>query len=180
MRKQPPEAIINYLKRLDRCLTRPVELEVIGGTAIALRWCKTYVTLDIDIINVSLPEELQRAVDEAGAEGRVPISFVTVSSQPYDYDTRLEQFEIPGLRHLTVLLPEAHDLALMKIARCEAHDVASVVEMHRVSPLSLETLIERYRKTDHIGSERTFRTSFLLVVRELFGQAAAAHAKDIL
>lgn len=94
---------------------------------------------------------------------------------PYEYEDRLRPLPIPGLKHLKVLVPEPHDLALMKVARGEAHDLAGIEDVHRVSPLSLDTLIERYEESrvQFIGNPADLRLGFLALVARLFGEGEA-------
>lgn len=172
MPKHPPEVIIQYLIRLDAFLSRSVRVVIIGGSAIALRWDNRHSTSDIDVLE-QLDPELQKAIVAAGPEGAIPLQPVTISSQPHDYEDRLQQFEIPALNHLRVLLPDAHDLAIMKVARGLTHDLEGVDEIHRHTPMVLETLIERYRETDHIGHQEMFRLSFLALIARLFGNEMA-------
>lgn len=80
-----------------------------------------------------------------------------------------------GLTRLTVLVPEAHDLVLLKIARAEAHDLDAVEDIHRARPLGLETLLARYLETraQVIGSPQTHRLNFLAAIARLFGEDVA-------
>lgn len=133
MYKQPSAAIRQYLKRLDGLLTQPVQLVVIGGFAIALGWSDKHATADIDVLG-DLAPALQQAIQAAGPEGAIPIQSVTVGSQPYYFEDRLQPFEMAGLRHLQISLPEAHDLAIMKMARGLAHDLDGIEEIHVRAP----------------------------------------------
>ena len=72
---------------------------------------------------------------------RVPIQAVGIVQPPYEYEDRLRPLPIRGLKRLQILVPEAHDLALMKVARGEAHDLEAIEEIHRISPFSLATLV---------------------------------------
>lgn len=179
MPRLPPEIIQGYLLRLDGFLTRPVRLVVIGGFAIALGWCDRHSTSDIDVLG-QLDPELQQAIQAAGTEGAVPIQSVFISSQPYDFEDRLQPVEIPGLKRLQVFLPEAHDLAIMKLARGLSHDLEGIEAIHQECPLGFETPIERYRNTDHIGSPAMFRLSLLAAVSRLFGDEVAGQLDQAL
>lgn len=74
-----------------------------------------------------------------------------------------------------VWLPEAHDLALLKTVRGEAHDLDAIEDMHRISALSLPILLERYRETlsTLIGPETRLRMHFLAMIARLFGDRQA-------
>ena len=64
---------------------------------------------------------------------------------------------------------------LLKTARAEAHDLDAVEDIHRAHPLSLETLIERYRETlpQVMGPKSRFKLNFLAVIARLFGEDEA-------
>jgi hypothetical protein len=64
---------------------------------------------------------LERA--QARSEGTIPFQAVGIVQPPYEYEDRLRPLPVSGLKHLKVLVPEPHDLALMKVARGEAHDL---------------------------------------------------------
>ncbi len=69
--------------------------------------------------------------------------------------------------------PERHDLAIMKLARGTEHDLQGVEEIHRVSPLELETLLARFAETYVTGRREDFQLSLLLLVERLFGKDTA-------
>ena len=82
---------------------------------------------------------------------------------------------IRGLKRLQILVPEAHDVALMKVARGEAHDLEAIEEIQRISPLSLSTLISRYEESrpQFSGHPASLKLSFLALVARLFGEEEA-------
>lgn len=88
----------------------------------------------------------------------------------YPFEDRLWPLKIEGLRHLEVLIPEAHDQVLLKAARAEPLDL--VTEIHRANPLSLGTLGERYHEMErHVAGPRSrFRDNYLALVAKLFGE----------
>ncbi len=160
---------------LDARLTKSTDLVVIGGAAVALGWDEHHATPDVDLFNHP-GLEFQAAVAAChGSPGAIPIATVGIASPPCDFEDRLTAVPLDGLRHLRVFIPEAHDLALMKIVRGEAHDFDAVEDMHRVAPLSLATLIARYHETriTLIGPESRLKVSFLALAARLFGEACA-------
>jgi hypothetical protein len=179
MPKHPPETIIQYLVRLDGFLSNPVPLVVIGGFAIALRWSDRHSTADIDVLG-NLDPALQQAIQAAGPENAIPIQAVTVGSQPYTFEDRLQPLQIPGLQRLQIFVPDAHDLAIMKMARGLSHDLEGIEEIHGETPLELETLLDRYRETDHIGNPDNFKWALLATVARLFGSDRAEYVAKTL
>jgi hypothetical protein len=63
----------------------------------------------------------------------------------------------------------------MKVARGETHDLEAIEEIHRISPLSLATLISRYEESrpQFIGHPSNLKLSFLALVARLFGEDEA-------
>ena len=86
-----------------------------------------------------------------------------------------------GLIRLTVVVPERHDLALMKTIRGYQHDVEVIERIHRRQHLSLETLRSRFvSEMGHVVSDpRIVRLNLYQVVERLFGreQAVAIRAQ---
>jgi hypothetical protein len=69
-----------------------------------------------------------------------------------------------------VLVPERHDLVLMKTMRCDEHDVDAIAEIHVHAPLILETLVRRFvdEMSAAIGEPARLRGNLLVVVERLF------------
>jgi hypothetical protein len=158
-----------FLREVDRSLDQPTRVIVIGGTAATLRYGASRATQDIDTLtNVSA--SLSRAVLKAQAKTglRIPIQRVTVADEPENYESRLQR-AMPRLTRLRVMVPERHDLVLMKAMRAYDHDLQVIAEIHANSPLDLDTLVSRFvEEMTPIGPERRIRQNFLLVVERLF------------
>ena len=138
-----------FLRAVDAQLTRPVEVIVVGGAVIALRFVGTHFTSDIDVWG-SVDERLQAAVAAVNEKAvrAMPVQPVHVGSAPRTFEDRLVRVEIAGLKRLGVYVPEAHDFAIMKLARGYAHDLDAVEDVHRAAPLRLDTLVARYEETE--------------------------------
>lgn len=169
-----PRELEAFLLQLDRELARPVTVTVIGGAAIGLLYDTRHTTADIDLTPIGL-KEFWEAVDRAQRTYPVPLQTVAFFVAPYDYEDRRVRLSLDGLDRLTILVPEAHDLAIMKAGRAEAHDLAAVADLHARSPLDLESLIRRYHdaRTQVTGSLGDFSLNFLALVERLFGATAA-------
>ena len=68
---------------------------------------------------------------------------VGIAELPYEYRGRVVQV-LRNLRYLRVLVPEAHDFALSKLAAGRMNDFQAIEDMHRREPLDYETLLNRY------------------------------------
>jgi hypothetical protein len=177
-RSYDPKELEAFLRLLDRELTSPVTITVIGGAAIGLVYDTRHATTDIDLIPIGL-KAFWAAVDRAQQVHPVPLQAVSFFVAPYDYEDRRSPLPLEGLERLTVLVPEAHDLVIMKAGRAEAHDLAAVADIHARRPLDLETLVLRYydARTQVTGSLADFTLNFLAVVERLFGTPAAERVR---
>jgi hypothetical protein len=168
--------MVEFLRLLDAELKAPVTVTVIGGAAIGLEYDTRHATTDIDLTPIG-NEAFWRAVERARARlpDPVPVQPVGLYAAPYDYEDRRRPPEIDGLRFLRLLVPEVHDLALMKVARGLTHDLEALEDIHRGHAFDLETLIARYfdTRTQVTGSLELFKLSFLAFVERTFGERVA-------
>lgn len=140
------EQLERFLEAVDAALAGPVDVVIIGGTAAALHYGVTRATHDIDTwttVQADLAAAAERARAVTGLD--VPILKSGVADAPYEFESRLERV-LPDLRKLTVLVPERHDLVLMKLVRCYEHDLETIAEIHAHSPLSLDVLLLRFQE----------------------------------
>jgi len=68
------------------------------------------------------------------------------------------------------MVPEKHDLVLMKVLRGDEHDLEAIEAIHQRSPLDLSTLVKRYREEmgATIIDPGRLRGQFLTMVERLF------------
>ena len=79
----------------------------------------------------------------------IPVEKSGVADAPLDFESRLER-ALPDLERLRAMVPERHDLVLMKAMRCYEHDLQAIAQLHEHSPLDLDTLIRRFNEEmDH-------------------------------
>ncbi|HEY3452080.1 MAG TPA: DUF6036 family nucleotidyltransferase [Myxococcales bacterium] len=163
-----------FWRAVDQGLTADCSVIVIGGAAIGMAFDPAHTTTDIDLWS-NAPAEFWTACEHARQQAgkAIPIQKVGVAEAPYDFEDRLRRLPIRGLQHLQLLVPEAHDLAMMKVARGEEHDLEGILDIHRASPLDAKTLVERFRTTEVVGSREMFKLKFLDMIGRLFGEAAA-------
>jgi len=165
--------IERFLRAVDLALTRPATVVVIGGGAAALKYGIDDPTTDIDTFN-PLGADLKRAIRAAReATGlAMPFEQSGVADGPYDFEDRLLR-AMPRLARLTVLVPERHDLALMKTLRGDQADFAKLQAIHDRKPFDLSVLLRRYEEEmGHVVIDpRRLRGNFLTLVESLFPEA---------
>ena len=166
--------IERFLRAVDRALKRPATIIIIGGGAAALKYRIDDPTTDIDTFN-ALGADLRRAIDAARkATGlAMPFEQSGVADGPYEFEDRLLR-AMPRLARLTVLVPERHDLALMKTIRGDQADFAKLQAIHNRKPFVLSVLLKRYQEEmgQVIIDPRRLRWNFLALVESLFPEAA--------
>ena len=165
--------IERFLRAVDLALERLATVVVIGGGAAALKYRIDDPTTDIDTFNV-LGADLKRAIKAARkATGlAMPFEQSGVADGPYDFEDRLLR-AMPRLARLTVLVPERHDLALMKTLRGDQADFAKLQAIHDRKPFDLAVLLRRYEEEmGHVVIDpRRLRRNFLALVESLFPEA---------
>ncbi len=77
---------------------------------------------------------------------------------------------MPHLERLTVVIPEKHDLALMKVVRGHDRDLEAIRSLHERSPLDCDLLVRRWREEmgQAIGEPRRLRDNFLALIESVF------------
>jgi len=88
---------------------------------------------------------------------------------------------MPRLARLTVLVPERHDLALMKTVRGDQADFAKLQAIHDRKPFDLAVLLKRYQEEmGHVVIDpRRLRWNFLALVESLFPEAVTLVEKAL-
>ena len=180
MPKFSAEEAILVIRAADEYLDAPARVIIIGGTAIGLLADSSRTTTDIDIYSEAGSEVVMSALVAAKAATGldVPVQPVTQCFPPDDFEERLVLYPLQGLRYLEVLLPEPHDLALMKIARGYQNDLEAIELLHQEHPLELDILLERFERTYIPGSLTSHELSLLGAIELLFGQEAALNAQS--
>jgi hypothetical protein len=169
-----------FLEAVDAALPEPVVVVVIGGSAAALRYGVWRATHDIDTWS-TVQATLAAAADKARAVTALdlPIQKSAVADAPFEFESRLERI-LPDLQRLKILVPEKHDLVLMKAVRCYEHDLEAIAQIHAHSPLDLEVLVQRFQdEMTPIGDPARIRGNFLAVVELLFPDSVEAVSRRL-
>lgn len=128
-----------------------------------LSWLATSATKDIDVLYGADSSVFVTASDRVRArlhDELPPAQAVSIAALPYGYEERCAEYPL-GLLNLRVLLPEAHDWVIAKVARGNQEDIEAVAEVNEVHPLDTEILVERYLETEVVGRRSMFRMSLL-------------------
>ncbi len=139
----------SFLQDLDGLLTSAVELHCLGGFVVSEVLGLTRATADIDVL-VARSQEAASLGALAGRgrplaqRHRVYIDVVSVAQVPVDYESRLIDYEVPGLRRIRLRALERHDLVLAKLTRNSDRDLEDVKRLAINLGLDVEELRRRY------------------------------------
>jgi hypothetical protein len=183
MRRFKGSDLTNFLMAVDRNMTEPVRIIVIGGSSIALAFDPDTGTHDVDTYD-SPVAKLTAAVAAAAIETglSLPIRNATVAELPYHFEDRLQRV-LPDLDNLELLVPDRHDIALSKILRGDEHDFEQIAALHAVAPLEVAVLVDRFigEMTHVIGNRRAHAYGLLNCIEHLWGETErVAHEKRVL
>lgn len=170
MKKYNKDEIEKFLLAIDQNMSTPFELIIIGGTAAALAYHVTSFTKDIDTVNSikAIEKAYELAKKKTGLN--IPMGRVGVEDGPFNYQDRLEEYSISGAKHLKVFVPERHDFVLMKMIRGQQNDIDMVAEMHNVSQLDYEKLIDliKTEMTSVTGDKNKIKSNLLMMFETIF------------
>ena len=181
MKRFVREEIRAFLKALDEHAPRKLRVVIIGGAAASLSYGSKGGTLDIDTAtNVSsLDAAAEAAKKETGLE--IPFGRSSVFDAPCEYESRLRRVPVPGLRRLTVLVPEKHDWALMKVVRFEDKDAEHIKAAAREVGLDKKTFEDRFlSEMTHVEPRARLILHFLAMIEELYGEQDAARMQEVI
>ena len=174
MRKFHRDELTRFLESVDKHLSVSRSIVLIGGAAAALAYGITRVTTDIDTIGAiaELEGVLRSARLDTGLD--VPFQSVGIFDAPYHYEDRLIPLDLQ-LEKLQVIVPERHDLALMKVVRGQDNDLEAIQQMAERVGLDEATLVDRFKNemTPAIGRPEHLRANFLSVIEMLYGEREA-------
>jgi len=172
-------ALADFLRRVDRELAEPTTVMMIGGSAVALI-DPAHATTDVDLLSPgsALFDDAVVRIHQRG-ERVLPVQVVGLAELPEGTEARATPVAL-GTTRLTVLVPERHDLAMMKLGRGYEHDLQALEDIHRKQPFSISVLEERFKLTEVIGPRRRFALAFLDLVARLFGDEEAARRRTLL
>ena len=133
-----------FLASLDGHLEKPRRLTLIGGAAASLAYGISRTTSDIDTIDsiADLEKAIGLARKETGLD--VPFQEVGIWDAPYHFEDRLQTIEME-FRKLQIIVPEKHDLALMKVVRGQENDKDAIEQIANRVGLDKSTMVNRFK-----------------------------------
>jgi hypothetical protein len=150
-RDPPPEPWHSFFRDIDKAFDEPIELQCIGGFAMAMLYGLPRPTVDVDFLSVVPAGEIGRLDALAGMGSAldrkhgVHVQHVGIVTVPENHEDRLIPIFPGAYRRVRLAGLEAYDLALSKLERNSGRDREDVKFLARAAPLNLTTLEERYR-----------------------------------
>ena len=183
MKRYTIEELTAFLQAVDKHLNRKINLIVIGGTAAALGYKYAGATQDIDTANsvsAELEEALKLARNETGLD--IAVSHASVYDPPSDFEDRLVELKDLNLKNLILQVPDALDLALMKIVRGERHDLDAIESIIKAGKIPFSTAVDRFvsEMGAVVKSKRDLQMNFLVMIERCYGEAKMNEAANIL
>ena len=161
------------LASIDKKLSRKVNIVIIGGSALSLKYNSKHSTEDIDTYGRSgdIDSLLDYAQQMTGFE--IAIQNAGVAYLPVNYKSRLVRI-LPECKKLIVFVPELHDFALSKIARSHENDLEAVDDLYSTGKLKEGVLFRRYftEMEDLHGNQENLDYRFGYTMGKLYGQEA--------
>jgi hypothetical protein len=149
---EPKEPWLSFLQELDNCLSEPVTLHCCGGFAMTEFYGSMRSTEDVDYLSL-VPVSIGNTIESVSGRGswlfkkyKLYLQHVAVlSAYPDEYELRLRPMFPRVFKNLSLLVLEAHDLALTKIERNQEIDYADVALLAKSGLIQPGVLKERYQ-----------------------------------
>ncbi|MGH9487014.1 MAG: DUF6036 family nucleotidyltransferase [Terriglobales bacterium] len=147
-----PEPWLSLLGEIERRADSNIDLVCIGGFAVTVAYGAPRTTADLDVLwtihNPTATATL--ALAERGSELHrrfgVYIDRVSVATPPCNCEERLREIFSGAFVRLRLFVPDAYDLALLKLDRNLQRDREDAKWLARTAPLDLDELRRRYRE----------------------------------
>jgi len=145
-----PEPWLSLLREVDCGAATNIDLICIGGFAVTIAYAAPRTTADLDVLwtihNPVATATLARA--ERGSELHrrfgIYIDRVSVATPPCNYEDRLREMSPGAFAQLRLFVPDAYDLALLKLYRNVQRDREDAKWLARAESFDLGELRRRY------------------------------------
>ena len=162
------------LVRLDRVVSEPAELILVGGSAVLVLCPRAVATKDLDAFPTDSLHHLSKALKKIRTQGGV-IDLNTASAAfetylPDDWQSRIMVSAEFSTNNIRVFTPAAEDLAVMKVFRYVAKDAEDIVRLADLGNFREEDFRSRFLEVlpVAIGDTRRHAQSFCLAWNALY------------
>ena len=162
------------LAQIDRAISEPVDLLLVGGSAVLVLCPRAVATKDLDAFPTDSLHHLSRALKNIRTQDRA-IDLNTASAAfetylPDDWQSRIAISAEFSTGNIRVFTPEAEDLAVMKLFRYVAKDAEDIVRLAELENFCSEDFLSRFLEVlpVAIGDTRRHAQSFCLAWNALY------------
>lgn len=147
-----PEPWRALLAEIDSRAAGGIDLVCIGGFAVTVAYGAPRTTADLDVLWTIHDPAATAALALAGKGGAlhrrmgVYIDPVSIATPPSNFEERLRGIFPGAFTRLRLLVPDAYDLALLKLDRNAQRDREDAKWLARAESLDLDELRRRYRE----------------------------------
>lgn len=171
------ELILKLLREIDKQLSKKAALYVIGGSAANLAYDSKDGTKDIDTWNKEKAiEEAYQVVIKKFPQLKIPLGPANVQISSPEMHARFKPLKDEAFDKLSVLIPEAEDLFLMKAQRAGSKDLEDLDNLHKNVKLNSKIILERFKNEIlplNAGDDELLKDRFLSCVDRVFGEKTA-------
>lgn len=173
--------IKSLFSKVDKRLSKSIDLYIIGGVSAILGYNVIKETNDVDV-DGQIDSEFKAIFDEEVKAMGLDLYLSTkgVFSPPDGYRQRCESEDFPN-RKLTVWYLNQYDLAISKIDRGIGKDFEDISRVHKQQPYQYEKLIQifndEYINISAIGNPIEKKMNMVDLVERLFGASFVEDAK---
>lgn len=149
---RPPEPWLSLLREIDNRASGAIDLMCIGGFAMTVAYGAPRTTADLDVLEAVRDPAANATLALAARGGELHRRFgvfidrVAVATPPASFETRLRSIFAGAFARLHLFVPDACDLALLKLERNTQRDREDVKWLARATALDLDELRRRYRE----------------------------------
>jgi len=167
------EILDKLLIEADKNLTKQVDLFLIGGTALVIKYLSPRATMDVDSytkISKELKEAWQKAEVKMGVN--IPLSKASITEGPYNMEDRFASYKDLPLKKLNIFVPDPADLVLMKVLRFVGKDRDDISHLVNSCKIHQAVLLKRFsEEMDHLtGNRSTIISHYLLAIEDNYGK----------
>jgi len=162
------------LARIDSLLNTPVDLLLVGGSAVLVLSPRAMATKDLDAFPTDTLLHIQTALAKAQAVlGPVDLNVASATFETYlpeDWQTKTRSSREFSTRNIRVFTPAPEDLAIMKIFRYLAKDAEDVALLAERADFDREAFYNRFQEVlpTAVGDTRWHAQSFSLAWNALY------------
>lgn len=164
------DKLISFLKEIDKELSKEIQLNAVGGTAMTLlRLKKSTIDIDFDM-SIEDKEVFERALDIIPHGFKIDKfvnGFIFSQQLPDDYISKLTRIDA-DFKNIRLFALHPIDIVATKIGRLNNRDLQDIESCITYGKLKKEGIKERAKLVDYCGNEEIYKTNLKYVIQKFF------------